>query len=1088
MKKLLRIIYTSLFIVCCGCFLLACIDPIVPPAPQEITGGEGNFCLVTESETESRTILPATVKNNFQAYTLVFSSIGRDNVSVDRTNSNLASSVTLPAATWNLTVTAYMDSARTKPAAQESLTNIVITAGANVSHSLELKPIIENGATGTFSWNISYPSDVTLAGMKITPLNTATGTPEQTLYFIGGTPLVNKNNKSSPLNLNTGYYKVVFSLSNGEHSTGREEYLHVYKNMDSLFEFTFTQAHFTFYSVTNGNDLGPGSLRHAITNAASGNTILIESDVGNILLTSRLSINKSLTIAGNGVTITKDPSWTTDDDDSQLLVISGSSTTVTINRVFFKNGNASYGSAILIQSGSVNLESCIFNGNQSTTNKMGYGAVYNNGTLNLRGNTFHNNRSNYGGAVYNTGTLILTGNMFYGNTAASGPVVRNASYGTASSAGYNVVDVLLGTTVIQSGWTGQSTDKAVSSTPIAPATFKILSGRDAQNVIPARPSGYPTVDFYGNSIPASNAAAGAVQAAASGYFVDLSVNNSGMGSAAITSAPTLNADGLYPSGSVTLTATAASTGPAGYGFQYWLVNNIKNTVNPLLLTLTSHYKVQAIFGKNSIDSVRWVEFSGPTETVTLNGLNNNDIYLVKVNVSQNIVSAANTGGPPGSSSSPSPNLQSDWFAPENELPRMGHEAADEFNANPPPIVDAGPRRSRAVFVPPKVGDPRMFWVESYYNSGTWVQKQATLRATGKYGNVWVMDEDYGSGSNKINDARAKELSDKFDLIYPVETNLLGFEYGGGPGGDGGKDGDPKIQILIYSILNAQGDGAGVGGFFWSKDFYENWNGSNLGEIFYVNTSTAYSNPDFTYSALIHEFQHMINYNMKYLRLRKSSETWYDEMLSMAAEDVIGPLIGLPPTNRYHATQQRMPTFLYSYNQVGVTEWNSLGSSSYAKGYAFGAYLMRNYGGASLLQEMLANDSTNIESITAALDKVAGKGLTFEEALRRYGEALVFSGTMPADVQSFDKTVSKTIGGTTYTATKFDVWTDFLNISSWSGANKPNIFDANKQLEMRPYSLTVHQGADSTWKNVTGSATITLQRPDDPNVELYLMVK
>jgi len=485
---------------------------------------------------------------------------------------------------------------------------------------------------------------------------------------------------------------------------------------------------------------------------------------------------------------------------------------------------------------------------------------------------------------------------------------------------------------------------------------------------------------------------------------------------------------------------------------------------------------------SSAEEVRKVDFSGPTEIVTLTGLKRNDIYLVKVNTSGYVVRAANTGGP--SASSPKAASVNVLSEPNGaQFPRMGHPMADEFNANPPPIEREAPRLSRAVFVPPVVDNTRMFWVESYYNSRTFVQKQATLRATGQYGNIWVMDENYGTGGdNKITTSQAQALANKFDLIYPIETNLLGYEYGGGPGGNGGKDGDPKIQILVYDILD--GDVSSLLGYFSSWDFYEQSNldswgrnlKTNLAEIFYLNARPINNAPDFMYSTLVHEFQHMINFNEKYVKRGKNSEAWYNEMLSMMAEDVISPLIGVSPTNWGHP-RRWIDQFLSSYNQVGITEWN--GNESYAKGYAFGAYLLRNYGGASLLKEMLANYSANIDSVSAALKKVAG--IDFKEALRRYGEAMVFSGNnMPADVMSFDKTVAKTIGRYTYTATKFDIWKDF-------GSTKPRIFGLTEQLEMRPYSLTVHQDA-AAWKNQTGDVNIALQRPNDTKVEFYLMVK
>jgi len=191
------------------------------------------------------TILPTTVQSDFSVYTLVFSSDGEADVSIDRTNANLTDPVTLSAGNWDLTVTAFMDSGKTEPAAQGSLAGVSITAGQNASRDLKLKPIIEDGAAGTFIWNIGYPTEVTVASMTILPLAAQTGTPAQTLYFIGGTPIINSDNSSSPLILNTGYYQVEFNLSNGTCNIGRTEYMYIYKNMASRFACTFTDENFT---------------------------------------------------------------------------------------------------------------------------------------------------------------------------------------------------------------------------------------------------------------------------------------------------------------------------------------------------------------------------------------------------------------------------------------------------------------------------------------------------------------------------------------------------------------------------------------------------------------------------------------------------------------------------------------------------------------------------------------------------------------------------------------------------------------------------------------------------------------------------
>jgi uncharacterized repeat protein (TIGR02543 family) len=229
-----------------------------------------------------------------------------------------------------------------------------------------------------------------------------------------------------------------------------------------------------------------------------------------IALTSRLDISKSLTIQGNGVTITRDASWETGDGSSQLMYISGSSIELTISRVHFKDGRAAYSAAIYLPSGNLTLESCVFSGNQTSSTSAWGGAIYNYGTLSIKACTFYNNSSyGSGGAVFNRGTLTLTGNLFYGNTGGSYPVVRPYS-GTVTSNGYNVVDVALGTGTAQSGWGADATDKQISYLSFSSENFRPYDGGEAVGVITALPAGYPTVDFYGDPIT-DGAAAGAVQ-------------------------------------------------------------------------------------------------------------------------------------------------------------------------------------------------------------------------------------------------------------------------------------------------------------------------------------------------------------------------------------------------------------------------------------------------------------------------------------------------------------------------------------------------------------------------------------------------
>jgi hypothetical protein len=475
------------------------------------------------------------------------------------------------------------------------------------------------------------------------------------------------------------------------------------------------------------------------------------------------------------------------------------------------------------------------------------------------------------------------------------------------------------------------------------------------------------------------------------------------------------------------------------------------------------------------ESVRKVEFTESTVTVTIDNLSNNDVYLVKVNKSASTVNSGSTGSVQSVSLSSSNGGQSSPLS-RDELPRKGHPAATAFNANPPPIVSASASETfmpLADFIPPEVGDTRMYYVETYFNSGKFEQRQATLLATGQYGNIWVMN-------NGITTVQAQEMARNFDLIYPAETNILGFEYGGGTNGNGGKDGDPKIQILVYNFGSAN-----VLGFFWGKDFYDYQTGSNKAEIFYLNSTWVSSSPELLYLTLAHEFQHMINFNRKYVENGRNTATWYDETLSMMAEDIMANILDIPTTHADHPIQDHIPYFIETYDKVGFTEWPN-SPYPYSKGYTFGAYLMRNYGGAELLKKILDNDTVNIASLTAALNEIE-PGLTFEKVVSRFGEAMIFSGdSIPEDTLTFDKTVTTTVtahnGTHTYTLLGFDIWT----MKRYSSSSIGPVVYSLAQRTMRGHSVLLHQ--DPAWKDISGSVTITLNKPSSANVEFYLMVR
>ncbi|MDR2575356.1 MAG: hypothetical protein LBC52_02820 [Treponema sp.] len=243
----------------------------------------------------------------------------------------------------------------------------------------------------------------------------------------------------------------------------------------------------------------PGSLHDALQKASTStfesNTIWIMLPPGSeIKLKSNLSILTPITIEGNGITLSKNSyEWEPGSNSNRLMDINDNSI-VTIRRVHFKNDN---GGAIQ-NYGTLNLESCIFSNNNSTSG----GAVSNTGTMYVKGCTFYYNRADdSGGAISNGGGVIekLIGNLFFMNNAKYWPVIENsASAGNdVSSSVYNAVDVTFGTTDKQSGWNPGPGDRALTSDILINANFKPIPALNS--IVPKDLKDFPTTDFNGNN-------------------------------------------------------------------------------------------------------------------------------------------------------------------------------------------------------------------------------------------------------------------------------------------------------------------------------------------------------------------------------------------------------------------------------------------------------------------------------------------------------------------------------------------------------------------------------------------------------------
>jgi hypothetical protein len=389
-----------------------------------------------------------------------------------------------------------------------------------------------------------------------------------------------------------------------------------------------------------------------------------------------------------------------------------------------------------------------------------------------------------------------------------------------------------------------------------------------------------------------------------------------------------------------------------------------------------------------------------------------------------------------------------------------------------------------------------FYVDVSPSTVAFELKSATLKKTGQYCKVWVVNEYFGEGEGKVNQSDVDDIAAKFDQIYPIETNILGYEYGGGPGGNGGMDGDPKIQILLFDIDGGNGAGAGITyGYFYPGDEFARggtYPHSNEAEIFYIDSAIVKTNKTAVYSTLIHEFNHMINFNLKVLQggeyVSWNTEVWYTEMLSMLAEDIIGPLVGIPTSNPNHVIKGRISSWIKKYADLSVMYWPPSSGEAlyyYSSNYAFGAYLMRNFGGPALFSDIAKSNSSGRGSIDGFMRIHNNRPeIDTAYAMSRFSEALLYSGTnMPEGVLTFDKTVSYDIGGQLYTFEKFDIW----SIS-------PPGPEIRKYAEMPNYAApdnTVQLYTDQAWASEIaasgGSLTIRLLNVE-ADADYYIMTK
>jgi hypothetical protein len=175
-------------------------------------------------------------------------------------------------------------------------------------------------------------------------------------------------------------------------------------------------------TVTNPNDSGTGSLRQALSQAASGDTITFDPSLNGktIMLTSgALSVMKKVTIVGPGA----DQLTISGGGKSRVLIVN-SGANVTIKGMTIANGYVkNMQGAGIYSMGTLTLDHVVVTNNVLASLSLGGVGIYNRGSLTVTFSTIQNNRdSTYsfgGGGIFNDGTLSLQDSQVSGNQVHS---------------------------------------------------------------------------------------------------------------------------------------------------------------------------------------------------------------------------------------------------------------------------------------------------------------------------------------------------------------------------------------------------------------------------------------------------------------------------------------------------------------------------------------------------------------------------------------------------------------------------------------------------------------------------------------------
>ena len=268
--------------------------------------------------------------------------------------------------------------------------------------------------------------------------------------------------------------------------------------------------------------------------------------------------------------------------------------------------------------------------------------------------------------------------------------------------------------------------------------------------------------------------------------------------------------------------------------------------------------------------------------------------------------------------------------------------------------------------------------------------------------IWVDDREWCSDSlnqcsrdNKISYEMIRKMAEGFltaeNNIYHRMVDVFGEPWGDRPENNCSlisPEHSGHIHILLTDIGNDNSDSGGILGQYISKDNYLKTSEGRSNEriMFYIDSvlfASAYPSqawtitnpwPEKIISTLTHEFQHLINFYQRRVLRGIIDEVWFNEMLSLAAEDLLanatevsgprGIMFDQPSAKPVLPTSSRMNLYI-CHSDDSLIQWTN-SPIDYSTSYSLAAYLLRNYGADNILRNIYRESAAQNSSLNNLL--------------------------------------------------------------------------------------------------------------------------